>query len=256
MDAAPVAIITGAGSGIGQATAIRLAQDGFSLILVGRRRDALERTAESCQGPETLIIPADLSIRQEAEGIIDAAHAAAGRIDVIIHSAGHGLAVPVERTTPELFDQTMRINTYAPAWMALRAWPHFLRQRRGCFINIGSMAAIDPYPGFFAYGASKAALSLLTASLAKEGASRKIRAFCIAPGATETPMLRASFDTTAIPPDQVQDPQDVADVVASCIAGDLDALNGKTIPVLPRSAKPWLRDFTREHPSAWMHLRG
>lgn len=255
MSDTPVAIITGAGSGIGRATAIRLAHDGYALVLVGRRHNLLEQTAELCDAPEVMLIAADLEKQDEAEGVIDATVSAFERLDVLVNNAGHGLAVPIERTKPDLLEKTLRINTLAPAWMMLRAWPTFVRQRRGCIINVGSMAAVDPYPGFFAYAASKAALSLMTVSAAKEGVAKKIRAFCIAPGATETPMLRASFDLQTVAKADTQDPADVAETIAKCIAGGMDDANGQTIPVLPATARAWLAEHTKQHPSAWLRLK-
>jgi len=251
---APVAIITGAGSGIGRATALRLGDQGYALVLAGRRRDALAETAELCSAGEILIVPADLRSQPEAEEVIDAAAQAYGRIDVLVNNAGFGQVVPIASQTPEQFHETLLINTYAPAWMTMRAWPVMQRQRKGCIINIGSMAIYDPYPGFFAYAASKAALALMTLSISKEGSPAGIRAFCIAPGATETRMLRASFDTATLPADACLDPAVVAGVVARCAAGELEHLNGQTIPVLAESAKALLLALTKAHPSAWLNM--
>ena len=98
-------------------------------------------------------------------------------------------------------------------------------------VNVSSMATQDPFPGFFAYAASKAALNLMARSCATEGREHGIRAFAVAPGAVETDMLRAAFGEDVIPREQTLDPDTVARVIVECVTGERDAQNGDTIPV-------------------------
>jgi NAD(P)-dependent dehydrogenase (short-subunit alcohol dehydrogenase family) len=91
------------------------------------------------------------------------------------------------------------------------------------------MATTDPFPGFFIYAAAKAGVNLMAKSCAKEGREFGIRAFSVAPGAVETPMLRALFSEVQLPPEKCLSPDDVAKVVVECIAGERDTQNGETI---------------------------
>lgn len=241
----PVAIVTGAGSGIGLATAQALAAAGFAVVLVGRRAAALDDAAAQLPGGTVCErLPADLATPGEPARVVAEAVARLGRLDVLVSNAGTGELIPVERTTPEDLERAWRINTLAPAALILAAWPVFLRQRgtrpvAGRIITVSSMASFDPFPGFFAYASSKAGADSLTVSAAKEGADAGIKAFSVNPGAVETPMLRRSFDTTQLPPDQTLPPSAVASVILQCATGSLDDRNGQRIPVLSAAARAW-----------------
>lgn len=226
-----VALITGAGSGIGRATAILLAREGFRLVIAGRRRDALEETAAAIQGtgPGPFLIRADLADPAEARGMIDDAVAQQGRLDVLINNAGEAVSRPISEHDGAAIQRAFSVNFFGAAAAIARAWPDFERQRAGCIINISSMSSVDPFPGLSVYGAAKAALNTLTKGCATEGASFGLRAFAIAPGAVETPMLRAIFSEPALPPDRTLQPADVAGMILACIRGDHDARNGGTI---------------------------
>jgi NAD(P)-dependent dehydrogenase (short-subunit alcohol dehydrogenase family) len=96
-------------------------------------------------------------------------------------------------------------------------------------VNVSSLGARDPFPGFAAYGAAKAGLNLLGLSLAREGATIGIRVYTVAPGAVETSLLRSLMTTDQLPIDQAMDPVDVAKVIAQCAAGDLRFTSGEVI---------------------------
>jgi NAD(P)-dependent dehydrogenase (short-subunit alcohol dehydrogenase family) len=253
MTASRVALVTGAGSGIGRAIAIAFSQAGYCLALVGRREANLRETA-ALTGLPALVHAADIASADAARGAVRACVQHFGRLDVLINNAGVGKVVSISETSDWLLDETYRINAFAPAWMTLEAWPTLQRQhhstgRGGCVINISSMASIDPFPGFFAYAGSKAAASIMAASIAKEGAAIGVRAFALAPGAVETDMLRASFDEQAISREQTLAPQHVANIALACAAGTHDALNGRNIPVLPQAFHAWYQQFLHDQPA-------
>jgi NAD(P)-dependent dehydrogenase (short-subunit alcohol dehydrogenase family) len=112
-----------------------------------------------------------------------------------------------------------------------KAWPIFKRQGSGCIINVSTMGTENPFPGFFAYAASKAAVELMIKSCAKEGAAFGVRAFAVAPGAVETETLRAVFSEQAIPPGACMKPEQIAEVIVECVLGKRDERNGDTIYV-------------------------
>lgn len=226
----PVSIITGAGSGIGRATAGMLSRKGHRVVLVGRRREPLEATAGMLGGPSH-IIAVDVGDPAAASAIIDGAMETFGRIDSLVNNAGHAPLQPIDKTTPELIEETFRINAFGPANLIARAWPVFLKQRGGCVVNVSSMATVDPFPGFFAYAAAKASVELMVKSCASEGRRHNIRAFAVAPGAVETAMLRSLFSRDQLPTSQCLTPEQVAGVIVDCILGRRDGDNGRTIHI-------------------------
>jgi NAD(P)-dependent dehydrogenase (short-subunit alcohol dehydrogenase family) len=212
------------------AVAARLAALGHRLVLVGRRRSQLDDAGKTLPaGTSVLCLGADAGDVNQIGPAIDRAVDHFGRLDVLVNNAGHAPLLPIEQTTPALLDECFRINAIGPAYAIARAWPIFKEQRSGCIVNISSMATADPFPGFFIYAAAKAGVNLMAKSCAKEGSEFGIRAFSVAPGAVETPMLRALFSETQLPRAKCLAPDDVAKVVVECISGERDSQNGETI---------------------------
>jgi NAD(P)-dependent dehydrogenase (short-subunit alcohol dehydrogenase family) len=231
----PVAIITGAGSGIGRAAAVMLGKFGYNVGLVGRRIARLKETAQYLpDGIEHLKMPIDVGEASCISDMIEQIVEHFGRLDVLINNAGIAPKFPIDQTSPDVIDKTYRVNALAPAYAIAKAWPIFIRQNaydgsRGCIINISTLGTADPFPGFFAYASSKASVNSMVKSCAKEGTTIGMRAFAIAPGAVETQMLRALFDETTIPPVECLSPDDVATVIIECVSGQRDDQNGETI---------------------------
>jgi NAD(P)-dependent dehydrogenase (short-subunit alcohol dehydrogenase family) len=234
----PVAIITGAGSGIGQATARTLARSGLHVVLVGRREAALEQTADSLpDGAESLCIPLDVSDPASGEEMVAGCLARFGRLDVLVNNAGMAPLLPIDQTDAATIQQVYMTNAVGPACAIAAAWKVFKRQHANAdfgplghrIVNISTMGTADPFRGFFAYAASKASLNTMTLSCAAEGKDFGIRAFCIAPGAVETPMLRALFTEQVLPTSKCLTPQRIAEEILACVMGEREALNGKTI---------------------------
>jgi NAD(P)-dependent dehydrogenase (short-subunit alcohol dehydrogenase family) len=229
---AQVAIITGAGSGIGRATAISLAKRGYSVVLAGRREGQLRETEAALAG-SSLVIAADISGSAACRSIISETENAFGRIDVLINNAGLAPMIPIEETGPSVIDEVFGVNALGPAYLIHAAWPAFVRQRRGCIVNVSTMATTDPFPGFFAYAAAKASVNLMAVSCAKEGKEHGIRAFAVAPGAVETGMLRRIVSESSLPRSKTLSPEAIAQVIVECVEGARDSEIGKTIPVEP-----------------------
>ncbi|TVS00008.1 MAG: SDR family oxidoreductase [Phycisphaerales bacterium] len=224
----PVAIITGGGSGIGLATATRLAGEGWNLVLAGRNAEKLHHAAETLEG-RAITVQTHVERPADASRMIDRAIDHFGRLDALVNNAGYAPLVAIDETTPEQIQQCYAVNAMGPAYAIARAWPHFVLRKSGCIVNISTMGTDDPFPGFFAYAASKAPCNVMARSCANEGAEHNIRAFAVAPGAVETEMLRSIFDEKTIPADKTMDPDKVAEVVCDCILGKRDDDNGKTI---------------------------
>ena len=253
MQRVPSAIITGAGSGIGQATAIALARAGCAVTLAGRGIERLNQTRAECEesGVQAVSAACDVSDPNQVERLIDDHVRYFGGIDVLVNNAGVGEVRPLDTITREDITRAMTVNALSAGWAIARVWRTMTTQRSGCIINIASMAVVDPFPGFFAYAASKAAMAMMAVSAAKEGAAHNIRAFAICPGAVETEMLRASFPAAVIPPSECLQPAEVAKVVLECVQGKHDGDNGRAIPVLSPSAQQWLAQH-RQDPGLWL----
>ena len=174
----PVSIVTGAGSGIGAATARLLAARGHACVLVGRSADKLEEVRASLSEPTRhLVMPADVADSGLCFDIVDRTLEAFGRIDSLVLSAGTAPKLPIERTTEETLEECFFVNTFGSAYFVMRAWPHFKSRRAGRVVFVSTLGTLDPFPGFFAYAASKAAVDSFARSIRAEGRSLGVHAF-------------------------------------------------------------------------------
>lgn len=230
----PVAVITGAGSGVGRETALQLCARGWRVALIARTESALQSTAEACERPDDcLVLPADLSDPKTPHRLIERVENNWGRIDALINNAGMASLVPIAEVTHETLAESFAINAFAPGLLIAAAFPIMARQRAGRIVNVASKGIADPFPGFFAYAGAKAALDSFTRSAHNEGKRRSVHAFTVAPGAIETPMLRAMWDEKALPSGNTLDPADVAGLIVACAAGERDEQAGETIFITP-----------------------
>jgi NAD(P)-dependent dehydrogenase (short-subunit alcohol dehydrogenase family) len=226
-----VALITGAGSGIGRATAVGLARLGWRLAVVGRTRATLEETAGLCAPAGCAVIAADMAHAAQCARAVDETVARFGRLDALVNNAGSAPLLDIAEHTPAVLDEVYAVNALAPANLIARAWPVFKRQGRGCIVNLSTMGTVDPFPGFFGYAASKAAVNLMAQSCANEGKEWGITAYAVAPGAVETAMLRGNFPESALGPERALPPEAVASVVIDCVLGRRASENGGVILV-------------------------
>jgi NAD(P)-dependent dehydrogenase (short-subunit alcohol dehydrogenase family) len=224
----PVVMITGAGRGIGRACALRFARAGYRQVLCSRTAAELAETARLAGG-EAVCRVVDVSDSRQVAVSIDSIDMQFGRLDAVVHCAGYAPLLSIEQTRDEIWRQVIDTNLSAAMYLARSAWPIFRRQQAGVLVNISSLAARDPLPGFSAYGAAKAGLNLLGHSLAREGAASGIRVHTIAPGGVETAMLRAIVSAEALPPEKTLSPEDVAAVVLGCVSGEMRYSSGEVI---------------------------
>lgn len=224
-----VALITGAGRGIGRAAAVELAQRGYRLALVSRTAEQLHQTRQLAPGVDAIELPADIRDPEQVESVVNRTIDAFGRLDAVIHCAGLAPAVSVERMTPAQWRDVLDTNLTSAYALAHAAWPIFRRQNSGVIVNISSMASRDPFPGFGAYGAAKAGLNVLSLVLAREGAAIGVRVHTIAPGAVETEMFRGLMSEQQYPREKTLPPEDVAAVIAQCVKGELRYTSGEVI---------------------------
>jgi len=191
-----VAIVTGGGSGIGRAAAVRFAALGARVLVVGRRVEPLEETARRGEG--IAVLTADVGQDAAAPAVIGRALELWGRVDILVNNAGAFAAAPLQDTTAALVATLFATNVGGPTWLAQAALPH-LAAARGAIVNVSSTYGHKATVGAAHYAASKAALEQLTRCWALELAPHGVRVNAVAPGPTDTPILaRAGLSVEAI----------------------------------------------------------
>ena len=207
-----VALITGAGGGIGRAIALRLAQDGVRLVLCGRTESKLIETKNLSPHADAAIVTGDLMNPDFPKECIEAAVSAFGSLDILINNAGLAQSQPFEEITPEEYERIMNTNVRAPFLLMQAALPHLRASDYATVINVASVTAHKGYPLQSVYSASKHALIGMSKSLANEVYKDGIRVHVVSPGGVFTDMVRISR------PDLSEEgmilPEDVAEVVA------------------------------------------
>ena len=241
-----VALVTGAGRGIGQAIAIRLSREGFSVALTARSADQLEDTAAACSGP-SMCVPADITDSGAAEDVFSAVERAWDPVEVLVANAGGGVSAPVVRTTDEDWQRMLDLNLTAPFRCIRRAIPSMVDRGAGRIVVIASVAAKIGEPYISAYTASKHGVLGLVRSCAAELARTGVTANAICPGYVDTPMTdatvagivertgRTEAEARAIlaakqPSGRLIRPDEVVEAVWACVIDG--SINGRGIDVI------------------------
>lgn len=224
-----VVVVTGGGRGIGRAIAERFAGAGARIVVAARSNPELEETRQSIEagGGKCHIRVADVAAPDDVRTLIDDTAKLYGRLDVLVNNAGIAPQASLENLDASLFEMVHAVNIAAVFHACRAAWSLMKKQGGGVIVNISSVASVDPFPGFAAYGASKAWVNAWTKGLAEEGRACGIRVFAVAPGAVETRMLRDAFPD--FPKDQTLRPENVADVVFALAQIECRYATGQTV---------------------------
>jgi 3-oxoacyl-[acyl-carrier protein] reductase len=211
-----VAVITGAGRGIGAAIAHELSRLGAAAVLCGRTRSALESTAQAIAqaGGKAEAVPCDVTSLQSVETAAKRVEASFGRVDILVNNAGiAGFGGPLHQLPPDAWDQILNTNLRGAYYMTRAFAPMMIRGRSGHIINVSSLAGKNPLPNGAAYAASKWGLNGLSYSLAEELRGHKIRVAVVCPGSTNTDLSpHAGKDHS-----KMLQPEDVAHTVAMLV---------------------------------------
>ena len=210
----PTCMVTGGTSGIGRETARIFAQNGYRIATCGRDSGRLNEV-QSELGEGHIVAQIDLTNVDQAKKFAEQVITEFGRIDVVVNNAAVSPLSPFAELTAETFEETLNVNVRTPFYLTQVVWRKMIEQGSGVVVNISSLAAVDPFPGFNIYGASKAWLDLLTTALSGEGQDNGIRTYSIRAGAVETPMLRGLFPD--FPADQCVSTLDIANKVLACV---------------------------------------
>lgn len=188
-----VAVVTGAGRGIGHATAMALAREGATVVLAARTRQQLAATAAEIRetGGAALAIPTDVTQDAAVEAMVEQAIAELGRLDILVTAAGVASFGPVSGTKPADWDGMLAVNLRAVMVTCRAVLPIMIRQRRGTIINVASVAAQRAIPGAAVYTATKAGVVGFSRVLAEELRSERVRVGVLVPGAVDTPLWDA-----------------------------------------------------------------
>jgi 3-oxoacyl-[acyl-carrier protein] reductase len=214
--AGQVAIVTGAGRGIGAAIARKIARIGATVVLCGRTQSTLDSTARTIldAGGKTEVIPCDVTLLHQLEYAAARVDSTFGRLDILVNNAGvGGFTKPLHELPPEDWDRILNTNLRG-VYFSVRVFaPLMIRARSGHIINISSLAGKNALPKGAAYAASKWGLNGLTYSIAEELRPHNIRAAVICPGSTETELSpHAGKDLK-----KMLQPDDIAHAVAMLV---------------------------------------
>jgi meso-butanediol dehydrogenase / (S,S)-butanediol dehydrogenase / diacetyl reductase len=236
-----VAIVTGAGSGIGAAVAHRLAARGLDVGLVGRREGRLRSVAGEIAAADgrAFAVPADLAEPRAPWAVIDAVLEARGRLDVIVNNAATYRLKPIEQISLEDFDDVMATNVRAPYFLVQAALPALRSSPAAVVVNVSSAAAVMYRRDQTVYGLAKAALEHMTMNMAAELAPDRIRVACVRPGpvltdfhlAAEDPAERVRVLETLVPLGRIGQPDDIARWIDHLVDADADWVTGAVISV-------------------------
>jgi 3-oxoacyl-[acyl-carrier protein] reductase len=243
-----VAVVTGAGSGIGRASAVAFAAEGACVVVADLNAASVEATADEVRaaGGQATPVMVDVTKYDQVERMVQTAIDKFGRLDVLFNNAGLPQAfTPFEESTDALYDRIFDVNVRGVFYGCRAAIPHMKAHGGGVILNTASTAGIRPRPGLAVYNASKAAVINLTKTLAVELAPHRIRVVSICPVATDTPMLpsfigveqgadeaegRRRFIGT-IPWGRLNRPEDIARAAVFLASADAEMVTGTAFEV-------------------------
>lgn len=232
------AVVTGAASGIGKATAFQLAREGARVILADINEQAGAATQKEAEaaGLQAQYLRVDVtdrgSIDQFAEKVL-----AQGRVDILVNAAGWGKTEPFVENSPEFWDTVMNINLMGPIRLTRRLISPMFEAKSGKIVNVASDAGRVGSLGETVYSAAKGGLIAFTKGLAREGARYGVSVNCVCPGPTDTPLMAAVPEKVkdalikAIPFRRLGKPEEVAAAIAFFASSDSDYVTGQVLSV-------------------------
>lgn len=232
-----IAIVTGAGQGIGAAIARKLAAEGAVVAVTDINEETARATAEEL-GESALGLRTDVTDRDSVDAMVDEVVARHGRVDVLVNNAGWDLAEPFVESDPETWDRIIAINLYGVLNTCKKVLPLMAEQGSGRVVNLGSDAGRVGSSGEAVYSAAKGGVIAFTKTLAREMARAQVTVNCVSPGPTDTALfasmggerLREAL-TKAIPLRRLAQPDDLANAVAFLASDEASFITGQTVSV-------------------------
>lgn len=204
-----IAVVTGAGSGIGEAIATLLHEEGAKVVLAGRNKDKLQNVANQLAQDSVKVVPTDVTNKEEVDELMKIAQQTFGGLDIVINSAGQMLSSKITDYQVDEWDSMIDVNIKGTLYTAQAALPTMLEQSSGHLINIASISGFEVTKSSTIYSATKAAVHTITQGLEKELAKTGVKVTSISPGMIDT-AITAAYN----PSDRKKlDPQDIAEAV-------------------------------------------
>ncbi|EXM95495.1 SDR family oxidoreductase [Staphylococcus aureus] len=204
-----LAVVTGAGSGIGEAIATLLHEEGAKVVLAGRNKDKLQNVANQLAQDSVKVVPTDVTNKEEVDELMKIAQQTFGGLDIVINSAGQMLSSKITDYQVDEWDSMIDVNIKGTLYTAQAALPTMLEQSSGHLINIASISGFEVTKSSTIYSATKAAVHTITQGLEKELAKTGVKVTSISPGMVDT-AITAAYN----PSDRKKlDPQDIAEAV-------------------------------------------
>ncbi len=204
-----IAVVTGAGSGIGEAIATLLHEEGVKVVLAGRNKDKLQNVANQLAQDSVKVVPTDVTKKEEVDELIKMAQQTFGGLDIVINSAGQMLSSKITDYQVDEWDSMIDVNIKGTLYTAKAALPTMLEQSSGHLINIASISGFEVTKSSTIYSATKAAVHTITQGLEKELAKTGVKVTSISPGMVDT-----AITATYNPTDRKKlEPQDIAEAV-------------------------------------------
>jgi len=234
-----IAVVTGAASGIGQATAGALADEGASVIVadIDREKGEVAAAAIRQKGGKAEFLPVDMTSEASITAFADAVHARVGPVDILVNGAGWGQTKPFWEGTTDLWDKLIALNFVGPMKLVKVLLPRMMERGSGKIVNIASDAGRVGSLGETIYSGAKGGLIAFTKSLARETARYNINVNCVCPGPTETPLLFAVPEKhleafkKAIPFRRFGKPSEIADAVVFFASDRASYITGQVLSV-------------------------
>ncbi|HEK6468490.1 TPA: SDR family oxidoreductase [Staphylococcus aureus] len=204
-----IAVVTGAGSGIGEAIATLLHEEGAKVVLAGRNKDKLQNVANQLAQDSVKVVPTDVMKKEEVDELIKIAQQTFGGLDIVINSAGQMLSSKITDYQVDEWDSMIDVNIKGTLYTAQAALPTMLEQSSGHLINIASISGFEVTKSSTIYSATKAAVHTITQGLEKELAKTGVKVTSISPGMVDTAITAAYNPTDR----KKLEPQDIAEAV-------------------------------------------
>lgn len=225
-----VCIITGAGDGIGQATAIALSRYRYykAFALLGRNMTQLNNTATQMNGVYVKIYDIDFENVERIPDVMSAVYSDFHSIGCLLNIAGYTDPQPLLTTSLDSFQLTYRVNVFAP-FLLMRECSKYMKYSGGKILNVASTAGMTPRPGWLSYASSKAAVIAMSQTLTEELAEYGIKVYCISPGRCATKLRKKLAPDED--PNTIMQPQEVAEIICRLMAPDEMCLDGQNIVI-------------------------
>ena len=246
--AGKVAIITGGGSGLGAASAIRFVQEGAKVVIAGRRENRLQEVVEKCASDNIKYCVADITKEEDRQRIIDTALSFGEGLHVLVNNAAHGADnYPLAEFPLDVWNDIVDVNLTSPLRMMQLAIPHMLEAGVGSLITISSMAGLGTIPDSLGYCTTKGALINMTWCAAIDYGPKNIRANVVCPGSFMTEMTRegmknlsggsddislaSKYFSWPLPLKRIAEPEEIAGLIVYLASDDSSYMTGAVIPI-------------------------